>query len=86
MYIGSGGVLLTNGMSAEIKDENNNVNKNIDSINKADDQNVQEDIQKPRSLEQAISEAIKEKGKSFLTGELVTEGISFWVKRKRTGK
>jgi len=31
MYIGSGGVLLTNGMSAEIKDENNNVNKNIDS-------------------------------------------------------
>jgi len=35
MYIGSGGVLLTNGMSAEIKDENNNVNKNIDSINKA---------------------------------------------------
>jgi len=81
-----GGVLLTNGMSAEIKDENNNVNKNIDSINKADDQNVQEDIQKPRSLEQAISEAIKEKGKSFLTGELVTEGHIILGKEERTGK
>jgi len=81
-----GGVLLTNGMSAEIKDENNNVNKNIDSINKADDQNVQEDIQKPRSLEQAISEAIKEKGKSFLTGELVTEGHIILGKEEKNGE
>lgn len=81
-----GGVLLTNGISAEIKDDNNNVNKNVGSINKGDDQNIQEDTQKPKSLEEAISDAIKEQGKSYLPGELVTEGHIILDKEEKDGE
>jgi bla regulator protein BlaR1 len=81
-----GGVLLTNRISAEIKDENNNVNKNIDSTNNVGEQNIQEDTQKLKSVEEAISQAIKAQGKSYKTGEFLTEGHIILDKEEKDGE